>query len=380
MKTIFKTLKNNVLSQVFTAFLILFSCSETAFSQSTVGSISGKALLKDGNYLQGATVKISELNKTTTTDSDGTYQLKNIPFGTYFVEIKLNGYESSPASVIVDQNNTEVTLDFEMAYTSQKLEEVIVSSGGNRFARKESEEVSKMKLKNMENPQVYTIVSKELMKEQVITDYNSAFKNVPGAGISEVRNQGRTTNISRGFATPQLVRNGVGSFTYNTIDPSNLERIEVIKGPSATLFGSTISSFGGLFNRVTKKPFNFFKGEVSYSAGDWDLNRLTADINTPLNEDKTALFRLNTALHSERSFQDAGFNKSFFIAPSFSYEVSDRLTLLIDAEFSVSKGTSPTRLTPYTKADATAHSIEELGIPYNLSFANNTVNYTGQAI
>ena len=378
MKTIFKTLKNNVLCQVFTAFLILFFCSETAFSQSTVGTIFGKAVLKDGNSLQGATVKISELNKTTTTNSDGTYQLKNIPFGTYFVEIKLNGYESSPASVIVDQNNTEVTLDFEMAYTSQKLEEVIVSSGGNRFARKESEEVSKMKLKNMENPQVYTIVSKELMKEQVITDYNSAFKNVPGAGIAEVRNQGRTTNISRGFATPQLVRNGVGSFTYNTIDPSNLERIEVIKGPSATLFGSTISSFGGLFNRVTKKPFNFFKGEVSYSAGDWDLNRLTADINTPLNEDKTALFRINTALHSERSFQDAGFNKSFFIAPSFSYEVSDRLTLLIDAEFSVSKGTSPTRLTPYTKADATAHSIEELGIPYNLSFANNTVNYTGQ--
>ncbi|KAF2339084.1 TonB-dependent receptor [Flavobacterium ginsenosidimutans] len=378
METIFKTLKNNVLCQVFTAFLILFFCSETAFSQSTVGSISGKALVKDGNYLQGATVKISELNKTTTTDSDGTYQLKNIPFGTYLVEIKLNGYESSPASVIVDQNNTEVILDFEMAYTSQKLEEVIVSSGGNRFARKESEEVSKMKLKNMENPQVYTIVSKELMKEQVITDYNSAFKNVPGAGIAEVRNQGRTTNISRGFATPQLVRNGVGSFTYNSIDPSNLERIEVIKGPSATLFGSTISSFGGLFNRVTKKPFNFFKGEVSYSAGDWDLNRFTADINTPLNEDKTALFRINTALHSERSFQDAGFNKSFFIAPSFSYEVSERLTLLIDAEFSVSKGTSPTRLTPYTKADATAHSIEELGIPYNLSFANNTVNYTGQ--
>ncbi|WP_433831048.1 TonB-dependent siderophore receptor [Flavobacterium anhuiense] len=378
MKTIFKTLKNNVVCQVFAAFLILFLCSETAFCQSTVGTIFGKAVLKDGNSLQGATVKISELNKTTTTDSDGTYQLKNIPFGTYFVEIKLNGYESSPASVIVDQNSTEVILDFEMAYTSQKLEEVIVSSGGNRFARKESEEVSKMKLKNMENPQVYTIVSKELMKEQVITDYNSAFKNVPGAGIAEVRNQGRTTNISRGFATPQLVRNGVGSFTYNTIDPSNLERIEVIKGPSATLFGSTISSFGGLFNRVTKKPFNFFKGEVSYSAGDWDLNRLTADINTPLNEDKTALFRINTALHSERSFQDAGFNKSFFIAPSFSYEVSDRLTLLIDAEFSVSKGTSPTRLTPYAKADATAHSIEELGIPYNLSFANNTVNYTGQ--
>lgn len=378
MKITFKAFKNNTLLKLLLAFFAVFFCSETAFSQSNTGTISGKALLKDGNSVQGATVKITDLNKKATTDSDGSYELKNIPFGSYVVEVNRNGYESSPASVTVDQNNPNVTLDFELTYTSQKLEEVIVSSGGNRFARKESEEVSKMKLKNMENPQVYTIVSKELMKEQVITDYNSAFKNVPGAGIAEVRNQGRTTNISRGFATPQLVRNGVGSFTYNSIDPANLERIEVIKGPSATLFGSTISSFGGLFNRVTKKPFDYFKGEVSYSTGDWDLNRFTADINTPINEDKTALFRINTAFHSERSFQDAGFNKSFFIAPSFSYEINERLTLLIDAEFSTLKATSPTRLAPYTKADATAHSIEDLGIPYDLSFANNTVNYTGQ--
>lgn len=378
MKTIIKTLKNNVLTKVFLVFLALFLCSETAFSQSNLGTITGKVILKDGNSVQGARVKISELNKITTTDSDGKYELKNIPFGSYVVDVLMNGYDSSPLPVLIDQNTTFVNLDFELSYTSQKLEEVIVSSGGNRFARKESEEVSKMNLRNMENPQVYTIVSKELMKEQVVTDYNSAFKNVPGAGIAEVRNQGRTTSISRGFATPQLVRNGVGSFTYNTIDPANLERIEVIKGPSATLFGSTISSFGGLFNRVTKKPFDFFKGEVAYSTGDWDLNRFTADINTPINAEKTALFRINTALHSERSFQDAGFNKSFFIAPSFSYQVNERLSLLIDAEFSASKGTSPTRLTPYSGKDATAKSITDLGIPYKLSFANNTVNYTGQ--
>ncbi|MEO6176405.1 MAG: TonB-dependent siderophore receptor [Flavobacterium circumlabens] len=378
MKINSNTLINTVLAKIVLSILLLLFGSFTAFSQSNTGTISGKVNVKDGNSVQGSKVKIGELNKTAITDADGSYELKNIPFGTYIVEVVMNGYDSSPASVVIDQNNTAVQLDFELLYTSQKLEEVIVSSGGNRFARKESEEVSKMKLKNMENPQVYTIVSKELMKEQVITDYNSAFKNVPGAGIAEVRNQGRTTNISRGFATPQLVRNGVGSFTYNAIDPANLERIEVIKGPSATLFGSTISSFGGLFNRVTKKPFDFFKGEVSYSAADWDLNRFTADINTPLNEDKTALFRINTALHSERSFQDAGFNKSFFIAPSFSYAVNERLTLLIDAEFSTSKGTSPTRLAPYTGKDATAKSITEMGIPYKLSFANNTVNYTGQ--
>ncbi|MEZ0131577.1 TonB-dependent receptor, partial [Flavobacterium sp. LBUM151] len=91
----------------------------------------------------------------------------------------------------------------------------------------------------------------------------------------------------------------------------------------------------------------------------------------------TALFRINTALHSERSFQDAGFNKNFSIAPSFSYEINDRLSLLIDIEFSAYKATSPTRLAPFVVA-GTEQSIEDLNIPYKLSFANNTINYTSQ--
>ncbi|WP_025144232.1 TonB-dependent receptor [Pedobacter jeongneungensis] len=343
------------------------------------GTITGRITITDGSSAQGVTVKLKELKKATVSDADGKFELKNLPFGKYTVQMLRVGFDGSTQTVEVTSENPVANLELKLDYSSQKLEEVIVSTGGNRFAKKESEDVSKMQLKNMENPQVYSVVSKELMKEQVITDYNSAFKNVPGAGIAEVRNQGRTTNISRGFATPQLVRNGVGSFTYTTIDPANLERIEVIKGPAATLFGSTISSFGGLFNRVTKKPFDTFKGEISYSGASYDLNRLTADVNTPLNEEKTALLRINTALHSERSFQDAGFYKNYLIAPSFSYAVNDRLTLSLDVEMSGSKATSPTRLViAPTLVNLKARSITDLGIPYKLSFANNTVSYTSQ--
>lgn len=371
-----------LMSKIYKSTLLVFFClllTNLGFAQvnkGETGEITGTVTTIDGNAAQGVTVKITALKKVTSTNSSGKFELKNIPFGKYTVELVMVGFQSNSATVELNSANLSAHLDLKLDYSSQKLEEVIISTGGNRFARKESDDVSKMPLKNMENPQVYTIVSKELMKEQIVTDYNSTFKNVPGAGIAEVRNQGRTTNISRGFPTPQVVRNGVGSFTYTTIDPANLERIEVIKGPSATLFGSTISSFGGLFNRVTKKPFDSFKGEISYSGASWDLNRLTADVNTPINEEKTALVRINTALHSERSFQDAGFAKSYLIAPSFSYAINDRLTLLIDAEISGSKATSPTRLTPFTRGKA--KSITELGIPYDLSFANNTVSYTSQ--
>lgn len=365
-----------------TIFFLFLLCSTWTFAQTNPGTVEGSVSIADGSNGQGVTVNIKELNRSTLTDAQGHFSFKDIPNGKYTLQVALVGSKGYSQHIEIRQENQHLDLDVVLNFTEQKLEEVIITSGGNRFARKESDQVSKMPLKNMENAQVYSIVSKELMKEQILTDYNSAFKNVPGAGIAEVRNQGRTTNMSRGFATPQLVRNGVGSFTYNTIDPANLERIEVIKGPSATLFGSTISSFGGLFNRVTKKPFENFKGEISYSGGSWDLNRLTADINSPLNADKSALLRVNTALHSEKSFQDAGFNKSFMIAPSFSYEVNDRLTLLLDIEYSAMTGTSPTRLTPYISKDpakpAKAHSITDLHIPYERSFANNTVNYQAE--
>lgn len=363
-------------------FVFFSSMAMAQEKEGNKGSVTGTVTTADGNSGQGVDVKVKELNISTTAGADGNFELKNLPPGKYTIQVAKGKSDGYSQEIEITPEKENIVLDIHLDYSSQKLEEVIVSSGGNRFAKKESDDVSKMPLKNMENPQVYSIVSKELMKEQNITDYNSAFKNIPGAGIAEVRNQGRTTNMSRGFPTPQLVRNGVGSFTYNTIDPANLERIEVIKGPSATLFGSTISSFGGLFNRVTKKPFDTFKGEISYSAGSWDLNRFTADINTPLNPEKTMLLRFNTAFHSENSFQDAGFNRSFLLAPSFSYAVNDRLTFLLDVEFGVLKGTSPTRLAPYISKDPTkpalATSIEDMNIPYTRSFANNTVNYNGQ--
>lgn len=341
----------------------------------TGSDVSGTIITSDKAPASGVSITIRELKKGTITNESGEFIFHNIPAGTWHLDISLVGFEKTTETVTIGQSKTE-SLKIELKNTSQHLEEAIVTGGGNRFARKESGDVSKMPLSNMENPQVYTVVGKELMKEQIITDYNSAFKNVPGAAIAEVRNQGRTTNISRGFATPQLVRNGVGSFTFTTIDPANLERIEVIKGPSATLFGSTISSFGGLFNRVTKKPFDTFKGEVAYSGGSWDLNRLTLDLNTLLNDQKTALLRVNTALHSERSFQDAGFNRSVLIAPSFSYQANDRLTLSLDVEMSFMRATSPTRLAPFVGGKA--RTITEMGIPYKRSFANNTINYTSQ--
>jgi len=342
-----------------------------------IGVLSGVVSTADGKPAGGVTVTLKGSNRSTVTDDDGHFSFRRLAPGTYEVEITFVGYEPIDQTIAVE-NNKPARLTLQLKVSEQQLDQVTVTNGYNKFNKKETDDIARLPLKNMENPQVYTVVTKEIMKEQLITDYNSAFKTIPGAGVPVVYNQGRSALLSRGFMTDNLVRNSVSGFVYTNIDPANLERLEAIKGPSGTLFNSSMISFGGLFNRVTKQPFDSFRGEIGYSGGSFDLNRLTVDLNQPLNNDKTALFRVNGALHTERSFQDAGYTRSYMIAPSFVYKASDRLSFLLDVEASSFDATSPTRFAPSTTGKV--HNIKDLGMDYHLSFANNTLNYTTRQV
>ncbi|WP_253187507.1 TonB-dependent siderophore receptor, partial [Mucilaginibacter polytrichastri] len=149
---------------------------------------------------------------------------------------------------------------------------------------------------------------------------------------------------------------------------------EVLRGPSGTLFGSSLISYGGLINVVTKKPFDTFKSEVAYTAGSFGLNRITADVNTPLDPEKRVLLRVNAAYHDENSFQDAGFKKVRFFAPSLSYKVDDKLSFLVNAEFLSSEGTNPMMLFFDRGAPLRAKNLTELGYDNKRSYTSNDLS------
>jgi len=347
--------------------------ASTSNREESGGSIRGTVTTNDGKPAGDVTISIVGKDKSALTDGEGHFTFRHLAPGQYEIEISLVGYETIRRQLTVENEKT-ITLSLQLTVSRRQLDEVTVTNGYNKFNKKETDDIARMPLKNLENPQVYTVVTKEIMREQIVTDYNSIFKNIPGAGIPLVYNQGRSSLLARGFTTANLIRNSVSGFVYTNIDPANLERLEAIKGPSGTLFNSSMISFGGLFNRVTKKPFDMNRTEIGYSAASFDMNRLTIDMNRPLNESKTALFRLNGALHSEKSFQDAGFTRSYMIAPSLAYKVSDRLSFLLDIEASAFNATSPVRFTPSKTGKVT--NIRDLGMDYHLSFNSNTLDYT----
>jgi iron complex outermembrane receptor protein len=368
-------IKNNF-SKALTCMLILINISAKA--QNTSGAIKGTVKTSDGKAAEFVNIKVSETGQGATAAQSGHYTIKNIKPGTYTLVASFIGLQTQTKQVTIAAGET-TTVNFVLTEGAKDLQEVYVKSARhNKFLKKETEDVARLPIKNLENPQVYSVVTSELMKEQIVTSYVDGFKNIPGTGVPLVYNNGRTTLLSRGFVTGNFIRNSVAGYNFNSIDPADIEKIEAIKGPTGTLFNSSLASFGGLFNRVTKQPNETPRTEIAYQTGSFDLNRLTADVNMPLNKDKTVLFRVNAALHNEHSFQDAGFNRGFFIAPSITYIVNDRLTVDVDAEIGNSNATSAYRLAPDTKGKI--YNAKDLGIDYKRSFGNNGVDYLSRQI
>lgn len=328
----------------------------------------------------------------TVTDNNGNYEIKNIKPGNYTLKVSAVGFSSKEKSITV-QAGDEILENFAMSSSSEGLEEVFVRSNTNKYTKSESDYVSRMSIKNLENAQVYNVVTKELMRDQLVTNQDDALKNVPGMyqlwASTGRAGDGGSYFSSRGFVTQSLIRNGIAGKITNNADAVNLERIESIKGPSATLFGSILTSYGGLINRVTKKPHEGFAGEIGYQTGSYGFNRLTADINTSLNDENTALLRVNAAYTNTNTFQDYGSSRSFFFAPSFSYKVSDRLTISLDAEISNIDASSLSLIYIHWNQTPTTlgfNSAADLNMDFKRSFSgdefitsNKTANIFAQA-
>ncbi|NLR60299.1 TonB-dependent receptor [Chitinophaga polysaccharea] len=341
------------------------------------GHIKGLVTTSDNKPAPGVVVVLKGSKKTTITDDDGAYLLRNITPGQYTIQVSLTGYETSSQSVTVEKDKT-ITINLHLNISEKNLNEVEITGTRNKYTKSNSDYVAKLPLKNIENPQVYSVISADLLKDQVVSSFDDALNNAPGLSKlwSSTGREGDGAGYYslRGFAVQPTLVNGLPGLTNGGLDVVNIDRIEVVKGPSGTLFGSSVISYGGLINTITKKPYDHFGGEISYTGGSYGLNRLTMDINTPLDKDKKVLLRVTGAYHDENSFQDAGFAKRRFIAPSLTYKVNDRLTLMLNTEFLLAESTNPTMLFFDRGSSLFATNLAALGYDYRRSYTSNNLS------
>lgn len=255
------------------------------------------------------------------------------------------------------------------------LSEVVVNSNLNKYKADSSTGVAKLPLKDLENPQAYNVIPKSVLKDQNVTNLNNALKNATGVTrlweSTGRGGDGAEYYTMRGFSVQPNLVNGMASINNGGLDPANIESIEVVKGPSGTLYGGNLISYGGLINIVTKKPYEKLGGEISYISGSFGLDRFTADINAPVNNN--LMVRVNAALHTENSFQDAGFNKSFYIAPSVKFIANEKLTFLLNTEFKNTESVNAPMIFLSRYAKLSFDRIDLFEQNYNRSFTSNNL-------
>lgn len=311
----------------------LIHISTATFAQVNRMLVKGTVITMDERPLSYASIQLKDSHFGTVVKQDGQFRLE-VPAGQYILQVKYAGFIAYEKEINLIENQAYDLGRITVSVNSHVLREIIVADiERNKYAKKQTDGIARMPLANLQNPQAYTVVSKELMQELGAIDYNTAMSQTPGVLISNGVNDNGNGVLLRGFSFYSSMRNGLPSDSRSQSELFNLERVEVIKGPSATLFGAQATSYGGVVNNVTKKPFESFRGEVAYSTGSWGLNRLTADINTPLNAERTALLRVNAMGSTENSFQDAGGQRAFGIAASLLFKPNDRTSVRLDADF-----------------------------------------------
>ncbi len=180
-------------------------------------------------------------------------------------------------------------------------------------------------------PQTVNVVPQSVIKDQGAQSMEDVLKNVPGIGLSNGDGQRDQVTI-RGFsAIGDMYVDGLRDDALYYRDLSNVERVEVIKGPAAVLYGR--GSSGGLINSVSKKPNFSPVQEVGVSFDSEGKRRTQFDAGWADQQQGDKAFRITGALEDSDTFRDDGYIDRKAIAPTAFFKLSDDLDLTVGATY-----------------------------------------------
>lgn len=315
---------------------LIFLCFPFLYAQKTI-DLRGKVTDENGEPLLGVSVILKGSLKGAATDEKGFYWLQHIPLGKQTFIFSSIGYQTLSKEIEVTPNpsGTHLHLNVSLQEEAEVLQEVeIIGRKESSYKNTSSFSGTKTATAIRDIPQTINYVTKEVILDQGASTVNDVVKNVSGVSQYTTYNdfsiRGFRTTGNRGSGN---LLNGMRAQTslWSASSLANIERVEVIKGPAAALFGN--ASPGGLINRVTKKPLLERQHTVSVNTRSWGTLKSYADFTGPLNESKSLLYRLNLGYETTDGYRDLQGRNTLTIAPSFSFIPNEKTRFNIDLTY-----------------------------------------------
>jgi len=309
--------------------LLFFSCLCTInvsaqISQSDFGSITGNIVNSDGNPEELVNAFLTQTSYGTSSNLNGDFQLVHLRPGTYLLAISKLGFQEQLIPVIVEHGQiTEVSIV--LLEANYHLNEVVIH--GQKRRTLYATRIHNAPLEK--TPVSVNIVPRELLDQQQAISLEDALRNV--SGVSKFGSYGLSDNINiRGLDIG--LSGGAENYRVNgvmlrTPYSDYVEEVQVLKGPASILYGDVEP--GGIINYVSKKPKGFKHMSFEMKTGTYGLYRPSIDLGGRLSDQLN--YRFNAVYGSSESFRDDVTSNQFMIAPSLTWNISQRTSLNVEA-------------------------------------------------
>ncbi|CAN5475807.1 TonB-dependent receptor [soil metagenome] len=264
-------------------------------------TITGKVTSESSKPLIKVNIRLLNTSQYALTNDSGFYSFPGLKMGRYTIEISAFGYATIAG--LINVTSLQQSFDFKMKTASVELETVTVSA-----------DKKEMPLQNL--PATVTAISAQQVQEYRLWNVKDISGIVPGLYSGNSGDERNVTSI-RGITTtsydPAVATyiDGVNQFSLDTYIPqlNDIERIEILRGPQGTLYGR--NSMGGVINIITKQPTNNASGFAEINIGNYNQQRYSAGIRTPIIKNKL-FFGASGLFNSRDGFYTNEFNNSSF--------------------------------------------------------------------
>jgi iron complex outermembrane recepter protein len=182
-------------------------------------------------------------------------------------------------------------------------------------------------------PQSITVLTEDFLQDIGAINLEDALAYVGGVAPGESQPNSGDSSTIRGYGSPFPFKDGIRDESLNTRgDMADIERVEVLKGPSSFIYGN-VFGVGGAINKVSKRP----KPKAAYSlramVGEYDYYRGQFDATGPISRDKSWMYRVVYAQESGDTYRALTHGKRLFLAPKLTKVFSPTTQLNVDLEY-----------------------------------------------